>query len=76
MRREIWHITEGLIFAHFAVYFLTSTGQGSVELLALFPGAVAAIPRMPQVSARTTCWSVPAHLIARSSTLVTGMLQQ
>ncbi len=44
MRREIWHITEGLIFAHFAVYFLTSTGQGSVELLALFPGAVAARP--------------------------------
>lgn len=44
MRREIWHITEGLIFAHFAVYFLTSTGQGSAELLALVPGMVAARP--------------------------------
>ena len=44
MRREIWHITEGLIFAHFAVYFLTSTGQGSAELLALVPGMVSARP--------------------------------
>ncbi|MCD4750910.1 MAG: rhomboid family intramembrane serine protease [Thermoanaerobaculales bacterium] len=44
MRKEIWHLTEGLLFFHFAVYFLTSTGQGSVEVLALIPGLVAARP--------------------------------
>ncbi len=44
MKREIWHLTEGLVFMHFAVYFLTSTGQGSLETLALLPGMVAARP--------------------------------
>ncbi len=44
MKREIWHLTEGLVFMHFAVFFLTSTGQGSLEALALLPGAVAARP--------------------------------
>ena len=44
MKREIWHLTEGLVFMHFAVYFLTSTGQGSVATLALIPGTVAARP--------------------------------
>jgi membrane associated rhomboid family serine protease len=44
MRREVWHLTEGLLFLHFAVYFLTSTGQGDPTVLALIPGAVAARP--------------------------------
>lgn len=44
MKREIWHLTEGLVFMHFAVYFLTSTGQGSVQTLALIPGMVATRP--------------------------------
>lgn len=44
MKREIWHLTEGLVFMHFAVFFLTSTGQGSLETLALLPGAVSARP--------------------------------
>jgi len=44
MRREVWHLTEGLLFMHFAVFFLTSTGQGAPEVLALIPGMVAARP--------------------------------
>ncbi|MEN8165836.1 MAG: rhomboid family intramembrane serine protease, partial [Acidobacteriota bacterium] len=44
MKREIWRLTEGLVFMHFAVFFLTSTGQGSLEVLALLPGMVATRP--------------------------------
>jgi len=44
MKREIWHLTEGLVFMHLAVFFLTSTGQGSLEILALIPGLVASRP--------------------------------
>ncbi len=44
MKREIWRLTEGLVFMHFAIYFLTSTGQGSAAALALIPGTVAARP--------------------------------
>ncbi len=44
MRREVWHLTEGLLFAHFAVYFLTSTQDGAWQALALIPGAIAARP--------------------------------
>jgi membrane associated rhomboid family serine protease len=44
MRREVWHITEGLLFVHLAVYLLTASGQGSAEVLALIPGTVGARP--------------------------------
>jgi membrane associated rhomboid family serine protease len=37
MRREQWHLTEGLLFAHFAVFFLTTTSDGTFEALALIP---------------------------------------
>ncbi len=44
MRREQWHLTEALIFAHFAIYFLTRTSEGSAGALVLLPGQVAARP--------------------------------
>ncbi len=44
MKREIWHLTEGLLFAHFAIFFMTSTGQGDPSALALIPGMIAARP--------------------------------
>ena len=48
MKREQWHLTEGLIFAHFAVYLLTSvdiaTREAAVRALALFPGTAGSEP--------------------------------
>ena len=44
MRREQWHLTEGLIFLHFAVFLLTYAEPSQLEVLALIPGAVAARP--------------------------------
>jgi membrane associated rhomboid family serine protease len=44
MRREYWHLTEGLIFVHFAVFILGSTNPDGLGALALFPGEVAARP--------------------------------
>lgn len=44
MRREVWHLTEGLLFAHFAVFFLTSTQSDAWQALALFPQLVASRP--------------------------------
>ena len=44
MKREVWHLTEGLLFAHFAVFFMTSTGQGDLRILALIPGMVRSRP--------------------------------
>ncbi len=44
MKRETWHLTEGLVFLHFAFYFITSTGQADVRALALIPGAVGVRP--------------------------------
>jgi len=45
MQREQWHLTEGLIFAHFAVFILSSTTmQGSQQALALIPGFVRSRP--------------------------------
>jgi len=44
MRREQWHLTEGLIFAHFAIYFLTTTSPESRMALMLWPGQVLARP--------------------------------
>jgi membrane associated rhomboid family serine protease len=44
MRREYWHLTEGLIFAHFAVFFTTSTNPDGARALALIPGLVTQRP--------------------------------
>jgi len=44
MRREYWHLTEGLIFLHFAVFMLGYTNQEGLRALALIPGEVAARP--------------------------------
>jgi membrane associated rhomboid family serine protease len=44
MRREYWHLTEGLIFIHFAVFLLSYTNPDSLQSLALFPSQVAARP--------------------------------
>ena len=44
MQREQWHLTEGLIFAHFAVFILGSMTEGGQQALALIPGFVAARP--------------------------------
>jgi membrane associated rhomboid family serine protease len=44
MRRECWHLTEGLIFLHFAVFVLSYTNRESLQPLALVPGTVAARP--------------------------------
>ena len=47
MRRELWHLTEGLIFIHFAVFLLSYTNPESLQSLALIPGTVAARPWAP-----------------------------
>lgn len=44
MQREDWHLTEGLIFAHFAVFILSATMQGGLRALALTPGLVTSRP--------------------------------
>jgi membrane associated rhomboid family serine protease len=44
MQREQWHLTEGLIFAHFAVFILGSMIEGGQQALALIPGLVTARP--------------------------------
>jgi membrane associated rhomboid family serine protease len=48
MNREQWHLTEGLIFAHFAVFLLTSASleskQAAFRALAVLPGAVSSEP--------------------------------
>jgi membrane associated rhomboid family serine protease len=44
MQREQWHLTEGLIFAHFAVFILSTTMQESQQALALIPGLVSSRP--------------------------------
>lgn len=44
MQREYWHLTEGLIFVHFAVFLLSWAQPESLQGLALVPGAVAARP--------------------------------
>ncbi len=40
MRREQWHVTEALLFLHFAFYFMTTTAPAQRVLLALVPGTV------------------------------------
>jgi membrane associated rhomboid family serine protease len=44
MQREHWHLTEGLIFAHFAVFILSATMQEGLRALALIPGSIGARP--------------------------------
>ncbi len=44
MRREHWHLTEGLIFAHFAVFILGYANPDGLSALALIPGEVVARP--------------------------------
>jgi len=44
MQREHWHLTEGLIFAHFAVFILSATMPGGQQALALIPGSIATRP--------------------------------
>jgi membrane associated rhomboid family serine protease len=44
MRREHWHLTEGLIFIHFAVFILSYTSPESLQSLALIPGGFAGRP--------------------------------
>ena len=44
MQREHWHLTEGLIFAHFAVFILSATMPGGQQALALLPGFISARP--------------------------------
>ena len=44
MQREHWHLTEGLIFAHFAVFILSATIPGGQQALALLPGLIGARP--------------------------------
>ena len=40
MRREQWHLTEGILFLHFAVYLLAASNRGALQVLALVPGLV------------------------------------
>ena len=44
MQREHWHLTEGLIFAHFAVFILSATMPEGLQALALIPGSIGARP--------------------------------
>jgi membrane associated rhomboid family serine protease len=44
MRRELWHLSEGLIFVHFAVFVLGYSSPEGLRALALVPGEVVARP--------------------------------
>jgi len=44
MRRDTWHLTEALLFVHFAFFFMSYTGQMGSVPLALIPGMVTARP--------------------------------
>ncbi len=44
MQREHWHVTEGLIFVHFAVFLLSYGNRESLQSLILVPGQVASRP--------------------------------
>jgi len=44
MQREQWHLTEGLVFLHFAVFLLSWTERERLEALVLVPGQVLARP--------------------------------
>ncbi len=44
MRREHWHLTEGIVFLHFAVYLLAATNPAALRTLALVPPLVGQRP--------------------------------
>ena len=44
IQKEQWHLTEGLIFAHFAVFILSTMMEASQQALALIPGLVSSRP--------------------------------
>jgi membrane associated rhomboid family serine protease len=44
MQREHWHLTEGLIFAHFAVFLLAGMMEASQDALRLIPQLVTSRP--------------------------------
>ena len=44
MQREQWHLTEGLIFAHFAVFILSAMNPEGLQALMVIPGLVATRP--------------------------------
>jgi membrane associated rhomboid family serine protease len=44
MQREQWHLTEGLIFAHFAVFVLSATMSEGLQALAFIPGFIGSRP--------------------------------
>jgi len=44
MRREQWHLTEALIFAHFAFYFLTATSPDIRQAMVFYPQALGSRP--------------------------------
>jgi membrane associated rhomboid family serine protease len=44
MRREIWHLTEGLIFAHFAIFIVGFGKPEIADALGVVPGRVLAEP--------------------------------
>lgn len=44
MRREQWHLTEGILFLHFAVYLLAASRPAALQALALIPQLVTARP--------------------------------
>ena len=52
MQREDWHLTEGLIFAHFAVFILSSTMQGGLQALASRPAPPASVSVEDRLSFR------------------------
>jgi len=44
MQRDHWYLTEGLIFCHFAVFFLVTANPDARYLLAMVPSAVGSQP--------------------------------
>jgi membrane associated rhomboid family serine protease len=67
MHREHWHLTEGLIFAHFAVFILTYTNQAGAQALMLLPGLVHSRPwtlvTYQFVQGRSMLWFFIAMLV-------------
>jgi membrane associated rhomboid family serine protease len=58
MQREHWHLTEGLIFAHFAVFILSATMPGGQQALALIPGFI-----------RTRPWTLVTYQFVHGSSM-------
>jgi membrane associated rhomboid family serine protease len=58
MQREHWHLTEGLIFAHFGVFILSATMPGGQQALALIPGFI-----------RTRPWTLVTYQFVHGSSM-------